>query len=67
MHKQRMNRKEKKNYSWIGLVITAAVSCVGFAVAHEYAILERGYNAIGGELLLLWLPIIFSALKAIYS
>lgn len=67
MNKQNWRYNEKKKYSWVEFAITIEVSVAGFAVAHEYAALERGYEAIGGELMFLCLPILYFVLKEFIS
>ncbi len=60
-----MRRREKKRFSWIEFAVITVVSCAGFVIARECAALERGYDAIGGECLFLFLPAIYFALKGI--
>lgn len=67
MNKHNWCQKEKKKYAWVELAITAVISVIGFAAAHEYAALERGYEAVGGELMLLCLPILYFVLKELVS
>lgn len=45
--------KNKKIKKW-GII--ALITVVVSIVIHEYGIIERGYNAIGGEILLFIIP-----------
>jgi len=57
-----MNRKRKSRLSavvkWAAVVVA---SLILFVVAKDYALRERGYSAIGGEYMLLLLPLILYA------
>lgn len=50
----------------ISLAILLAVTVVLFKVGQAFALKERGYEAVGGEYMLLMLPIIVLSIKDTY-
>ena len=52
--KNRMIKKIPQILKWIGIIILALII---FCYAKESAYIQRGYSAVGGEYLLLLLPL----------
>ena len=47
----------KKNWKWIlKWVFVFVLSAVAFILLHKLATIERGYNAIGGEMFMFLIP-----------
>lgn len=60
-----MRRKKKSRLAAAELLAVLIVTAVVFIKSRGYALAWRGYEAVGGELMLLLLPIIYYEAKRI--
>lgn len=60
-----MRRKKKSRLAAAELLAVLIVTAVVFIKSRGYALARRGYEAVGGEFMLLLLPIIYYEAKRI--
>lgn len=60
-----MRHKKKSRLAAAELLVVLIVTAVVFIKSRGYALAWRGYEAVGGELMLLLLPIIYYEAKRI--
>lgn len=60
-----MRRKKKSRLAAAELLVVLIVTAVVFIKSRGYALAWRGYEAVGGEFMLLLLPIIYYEAKRI--
>lgn len=60
-----MRRKKKSRLAAAELLVVLIVTAVAFIKGGGYALAWRGYEAVGGEFMLLLLPIIYYEAKRI--
>lgn len=60
-----MKRKKKSRLAAAELLVVLIVTAVAFIKGRGYALAWRGYEAVGGEFMLLLLPIIYYEAKRI--
>lgn len=62
-----MRRKKKSRLAAVEFLAVLIVTALVFIKSRDYALTWRGYEAVGGEFMLLLLPIIYYTAKRIIT
>lgn len=62
-----MRRKKKNRLATVEFLAVLIVTALVFIKSRDYALAWRGYEAVGGEFMLLLLPIIYYTAKRIIT